>query len=325
MIRRSTGLLTAAVVCGGVAAASCGRPDDVAGASGTLEMLEVDVSSLQAARVMQVSVREGDVVHAGDTIAVLVLPTLSAAEAQADAQVDAAREATRELERGARPAEVARAEADLRAVSEEATRLAADLARLEPLAARGDVSKATLDAAHAAARASGARRDAARESLRLLESGARLEQRRAAAARERAAAAGAASLRATGNDLVLRAPIDGVVTSRNAEPGEVLVAGQSAVTLGVPARPWARVYVSQFVLAGLHVGDTLSAALDGDSTTYRGRIVSLASKAEFTPRVALTDAERADLLFGVRIEFDDRTGRLKAGLPITVQLPRATR
>ena len=57
------------------------------------------------------------------------------------------------------------------------------------------------------------------------------------------------------------------------------------------------------------------------ATAFRGRVAAIATKAEFTPRVALTEQERADLLFGVRIEFRDDTRRLHAGLPITVELP----
>ncbi|MCO4099355.1 MAG: HlyD family efflux transporter periplasmic adaptor subunit [Gemmatimonas sp.] len=120
---------------------------------------------------------------------------------------------------------------------------------------------------------------------------------------------------------MLVAPVDGVVSSRNVEPGEVMAAGQSAVTIGQPARPWARIYVSQFMLPRLRAGDTLWARLDGDTTAFAGRISAIASKAEFTPRVALTEQEREDLLFGVKIEFRDTTQRLRAGLPITVTLP----
>lgn len=304
---------------------ACRRSEPSSSAVGTLEMLEVDVGPLQPSRAVRITAHEGDVVHTGDTLAVFALPTSAAAEVQAAARVDAARESARELDRGARPAELARAEATLRAASVEAERYAGDLARIEPLATKGVVSQAALDAARATARVSAERRDEARQSLLLLREGPRIERRRAANADARAAAAGADVIRAAASDLVLLSPMEGVVTSRNAEPGEVLAAGQSALTLAAPGKPWARIYVSQFVLPTLHVGDTLTARLDGDSTVYRGRIVAIASRAEYTPRVALTDEERADLLFGVKLEFDNRTDRLKAGLPITVRLPLARR
>ena len=291
-------------------------------AVGTLEMVEVDVGPLTPARAVRVLAHEGEHVRAGDTLAIFATPTLASAEAQALARLESAREALREVERGARPAEIARAESEVRAADADAERAAAELSRLTPLAARGDISKMVLDAAQASARAAASRRDALRQALQIVRDGPRSERKAAAAAEMRGAAAAAAGFRATANDRVLIAPVDGVVTSRNAEPGEVLGAGQSAITLGQLTRPWARIYVSQFVLPNLHVGDTLSATLDRDSTVFRGRVVAIASKAEYTPRVALTDQERADLLFGVKLEFSDSTSRLKAGLPITVQLPR---
>ncbi len=286
-------------------------------------MVELDLGPLQPARALDVRVQEGDRVRTGDTLAVFVIPTLAANEAQADARLAAARQSERELTTGARALELSRADAELQAAEADAARTAADLKRLEPLAARGDISKAALDAAAAAARVSAARRDASRATVSLLRDGARSERRQMAAADVRGAVAAGAALRATANDLVLLAPSDGVILSRNVEPGEVLVAGQSALTLGQPFRPWARIYVSQYVLPSLHVGDTLSAQLDGDSALVRGRIAAIATAAEFTPRVALTEQERADLLFGVKVEFADPSGRLKAGLPITVRLPRA--
>ncbi|WP_309672479.1 HlyD family efflux transporter periplasmic adaptor subunit [Gemmatimonas sp.] len=291
-------------------------------AVGTLEMVEVDVGPLQPARALRVMVQEGDVVQAGDTLVLFTTPTLASSTAQAEARAVAAQEASRELASGARPAEISRAQADLRAAEADADRTAADLARLEPLAAKGDVSRASLDGVRAASRVAAGRRDAAREALRLIQDGARRERRQAAAAEARGAQAAADGWRATANDLVLLAPVAGVVSSRNVEPGEVMAAGQSAITVAQPSRPWARIYVSQFVLPTLHPGDSLSARLDGDTTLFRGRISAIATRAEFTPRVALTDQERADLLFGVKVEFADSTQRLRAGMPISVLLPR---
>ena len=305
--------------------AGCGRPTLPDTAVGTLEMVETNIGPSQVARAVRVLVQEGDRVRVGDTLAVFATPTMGTAQAQADARAQSAQQAERELAHGARPAEISRAEADVKAAQADADRAAADLLRLEPLAARGDISRAQLDATRATARSSASRRDAVRETLRLLRDGPRDERRLAAAADARGAKAAAAAVRATTNDLVLVAPIDGVVTSRNVEPGEVLSPGQSAISLGQPSRPWARIYVSQFVLPRLHVGDTVAAQLDGDTIVRRGRIASIANKAEFTPRVALTEQERADLLFGVKIDFIDPTDQLKAGLPVTVRLPRVNK
>ncbi|MEN9507630.1 MAG: hypothetical protein RLZZ621_193 [Gemmatimonadota bacterium] len=303
----------------------CGGSALPASAVGTLEMVEVDVGPLQPGRALRVLVQEGDAVRTGDTLVIFTTPTVASAQAQAEARAGAAAAIAEELARGSRPAELSRADAELRALESEADRAAADLARLEPLGAKGDVSRATVDAARATARTTAARRDAAREQLRLVREGARVERRRAAALDARGAAAAADGVRAAALDLVLLAPVDGVVVSRNIEPGEVVQPGQSVVTLGEPERPWARIYVGPEVLSRLREGDSLSARLDADTAAFRGRIAAIATKAEFTPRVALTEQERADLLFAVRIDFRDPTRRLRAGLPITVELPAASK
>jgi HlyD family secretion protein len=87
------------------------------------------------------------------------------------------------------------------------------------------------------------------------------------------------------------------------------------------------VYVGAAVLSRLKIGDSVTAWLDGDTARFVGRVVAINTRAEFTPRVALTEQERADLLFGVKIEFAAPMASsgttLRAGLPITVRLPTA--
>lgn len=306
---------------------ACQSAPDDGTVVGTLEQVDVDVGPLQPARAVRVLVDEGDTVAIGDTLVVFSTPALAATGEQLEARAVAAARTAEELARGARPAEIARARAEADAAAAEAERAAADLSRLEPLAARGDISRQQLGAARAAVQVTASRRDAAREALRLVEEGARRERRDAAMAEAQSARAAVDAWRATAGDLVLRAPVDGVVTSRHIEPGEVLGAGQSAISVGQPSRPWARVYVGAATLSRLKIGDTVTAWLDGDSTRFVGRVVSVNTRAEFTPRVALTEQERADVLFGVKIEFPAPTApggaMLRAGLPITVRLPAA--
>ena len=125
---------------------------------------------------------------------------------------------------------------------------------------------------------------------------------------------------------MLTAPVDGVVISRNAEPGELLAAGQSAVTLGESAAPFVRVYVPTRLLPRVHEGQRAVARLDGyPDRPIPAQVVAINPKAEFTPRIALTEEERADLLFGVKVALKDTTGLLRPGLPATVELERSQR
>ena len=129
----------------------------------------------------------------------------------------------------------------------------------------------------------------------------------------------------TASDLVLLAPVSGMVMLRNAEPGEVLGAGFSAMTIGELARPYVRIYVNQRVLPRVRLGAHAEGFLDGlPDHPFNGEVEAINNKAEFTPRVALTEEERADLLFGVKVAFHDSTSMLKPGLPITVRITPAT-
>jgi HlyD family secretion protein len=304
--------------------AACGGEKKGASATGSLEMVEVDLAPMQPARVVEMRVREGDTVRAGQVLAVLEQPATESQVPQTEASVSSARARLRDLQAGPREAEVARAQAELRARQAEADRAARELRRVRALEEAGAISRQALDNARAAATLAAAQRDAARESLRVLRQGTRSEQVQAARAEVSGAQAALQAARRTANELTLVAPADGIVITRIAEPGEVLGAGQPALTLGDPRRPWTRVYVGPATLPLLRTGQEVTATLDGHpERTFRGRIASINARAEFTPRVALTEDEREDLLFGVRVEFDDTTGMLKAGLPLTVVLPGA--
>lgn len=308
-----------------LALAAC-RDEGPRQATGTLEIVETDVAPMQPARVVEVRVREGDTVRAGQVLAVLQQPATQGQVPLGQAQVSSARARLRDLEAGPREPEIERAEAEVRVRQAEVERAAREMERLRVLAEAGAVSRQTLDNARAAATQASALRDAARENLRLLRQGTRAAQVEAARAEVAGAEAALQSARETAGELTLVAPVDGVVLLRSAEAGEAVAAGQPVITLGDPRRPWTRVYVDQAVLPTLRVGQTVTARLDAfPDRSFRGRIASLNPRAEFTPRVALTEDEREDLLFGVRVEFDDPSGMLKAGLPLTVDLPAPER
>ena len=308
-----------------IALASCGRTDsDRIVATGTIEMIEVDVAPQVAARVVAVRVDEGQAVRAGDTLATLVQATTQAELAGQEAAVRAAEADLREARAGARPRELERAEAELRRSEAEAVRAARDLDRIRPLVEAGAESRQRLDAVTAEAATAAARRDAVREELELLREGTRPERIARVRADLARARAGLAASRAVAGDLVLTAPVSGTVLSRNAEPGEMIAAGQSVLTLGESGATYTRVYVPTRELPLVRVGQPATAYLDGfPDRPFRGTVVAVSTTAEFTPRIALTERERADLVFGVKVTLEDTTGMLKAGLPATVEIHQA--
>lgn len=293
-------------------------------ASGTIEFTQTDVAGTVPARIERILVEEGAAVKAGDTLVILSQTGVPPDIEQRRARVAAAEAELQDLLRGARPAELERARADLRSAASEAERTAADSVRSARLLTAGGISQSAFDASANVARVAGARRDAAVEALRLLEAGARTDRVSAARAAVAAARAQLASGVAIAGDLVLTAPGDGQVLARHAEPGEVIPAGTPVLSLGDARHAWVRVYVRAPVFASIKVGDQVPVTIDGlEGATFMARVTALATTAEFTPRVALTEEERADLLFGVKLELSDSTGTLKAGLPATARFGAA--
>jgi len=273
-----------------LATAACHSDNSVLKVSGTVEIRELQLAPLVSGRLVRLLKDEGDAVHRGDTVAVLEQPGLDALITQRRAQARAA---------ALRVAEVQAGQAD-------SARAANDLARSESLRRQNIVSQQQYDGLKAAAAAAAAR----------------LAAVRAAPSDSAAASAAVAGALATRDELTITAPQDGVVLTRYAEAGEVLTAGTPVVSIGLVRRLWVRAYVGERFVGRLKVGQEARVRMDGaPDTAFAGRVTEISPRAEFTPRAALTERERADLVFGIKVAIDDAGGRLKAGMPVQVDLP----
>jgi HlyD family secretion protein len=286
---------------------------------GTLELNESDAAPLIGGRILAMRVDEGDTVHLGDTIAVLTQANLPAQVEQRRAILAASRARLADLQRGARSPELDRAAADLAAAESEADRTGKELLRAERLAASQIIPEQDLDRARTAAESAARRRDAARASLELMREGSRQDLIRAAAADVRSAEAQLNGANADFRELAVLAASAGVILGRHADPGEVVAAGTPLVTIGDVAHRWVRVYLPAKLLAVLPAGAPAEiVVLSSGVPRLTGRLGAVNPKAEFTPRAALTEEERADLLFAARVELDRPPATLRPGMPVTV-------
>lgn len=296
----------------------CGR-DTAPPATGTIEATETNLGAEFSAKISELRVHEGDRVAAGDTVATLSATTLPADLARQEATVQDATAQLADLRAGARSEEIARSEAEVRRAEAEAELAETTRRRVVPLATSGVIAAQLGDEARAAAAQTAARLAAARDALRLLKAGPRPDAVNAAGARLRQARAALDAVHARERDLVLVTPVAGQVRSIWFERGELVPTGRSVLTISDAQHPWVRVYVGQALFARLTPGIAALATLDVGGQTINGRVVALSDQAEFTPRVALTEEERADLTFWVKVALSDSSGRAKAGLPVTVR------
>jgi len=144
-------------------------------ASGTVEATEADLGFQVPGRVLEIRPREGDAVSGGEELARLDLQELEAARAASQAQVAAAEARLSELRTGARPEEVAQAEAAARAAAQRADDARRDADRARRLFAGGAVSQQALEKAETALEVAEAGQRQADEGLALVRQGPRTE------------------------------------------------------------------------------------------------------------------------------------------------------
>jgi HlyD family secretion protein len=163
-------------------------------ASGTVEATDAQLGFQVPGRLLEVAVREGERVRAGQVLARLDPSESDARRAQAAAQVEAARAQLAELERGARSEEVVQARAGLDGAQDRLANAESDYQRTKTLFDGGAVSRETLDNARLALELARSQRTQAAEQLQLVRKGPRqerIEQARAQVAQAQAALQGA--------------------------------------------------------------------------------------------------------------------------------------
>ena len=115
---------------------------------------------------------------------------------------------------------------------------------------------------------------------------------------------------------VLNAPISGIVISRAAEVGDLLVPGAPLLTIADLDRPYLRVFVSETDLGAVALGQPVEVRIDAlPGRVFVGRVSEINNRAEFTPGNVQTKEERVKLVFRVKVALTNPEGALKPGLP----------
>jgi len=120
---------------------------------------------------------------------------------------------------------------------------------------------------------------------------------------------------------VLQSPVSGVVTVRQAELGEFVVAGTPVVTVADIDHLWVRAYVSETDLGRLRWGQTVAVRTDTyPGKSYRGTITFISPEAEFTPKTVQTNKERVALVYRIKVDVDNPSRELKPGMPADITI-----
>ncbi|MEN6459457.1 MAG: efflux RND transporter periplasmic adaptor subunit [Thermoguttaceae bacterium] len=247
-----------------------------------------------------------------------------------------------DLEAGSRPQEIAAAEAAVAAAEADVRRLNADLRRATTLFQGKTISAEEHDAARNAHDVAIEKHKQAVEQLKLVKEGPRkeqIEQARAALAQAKAqydlvkagprqeeirqgetrlmqAKAALQLAQVQLSYATIDSPLDGVVLSKNIEPGEYVAPGTAVVTVGDLVNVWLRAYIEESDLGRVKVGQRASVTTDTyPGKEYRGRISFIAQEAEFTPKNVQTQKERVKLVYRIKIDITNPQMELKPGMP----------
>jgi HlyD family secretion protein len=305
-------------------AAACKRAGDpaVIRASGHVEATQVRLSAKVGGRLLELRVREGDAVEAGQDLARLDPVDLELLLRQAQAEAQQARAELQLRLRGARVEDVAEMEAQVKSAQAEAEAARHDQERVQALFERGSGTAKARDDTRARRDATQARAEALGQSLRRLRAGFRVEEQQAARGRLAALEARAAQIEQQLRDTLVVSPRRGLVTSKLVEAGELLSPGTPLLVITDLQDAWLRVYVGEPDLGRIRLGQPAEVVTD-DGQTRAGKITFIASQAEFTPRNVQTRDERVKLVYEVKVTLDNRDGLFKPGMPAEARLRAA--
>lgn len=114
----------------------------------------------------------------------------------------------------------------------------------------------------------------------------------------------------------VKSPLSGTVLEKYAEQGEFVSIGKPLFKIADTKRMFIRAYITSEQLKDLRLGQKVKVMADygnGQKKQYNGVVTWISSRSEFTPKTIVTDNERADLVYAVKIQFPN-DGYVKIGM-----------
>lgn len=284
--------------------------------TGTIESRTAKISPRIGGRVLRVLVEEGQTVKPGQPLVELDHEYLDLELKQAEAAVAAARAQLELLRRGARSEDIIQAEQQLKQAEINLEQVRNDAGRFRRLYEQGAITQKQKEEAENRLALAEAQYNQVREALKKIKSLARPEEIELAEARLHQAEAAAELVKKNIEDSIVICPVEGVVTEKAVEPGELVNPGATLVTISCLDPVYLWVYVSAEELGRVRLGGRAEVTIDSfPGKSFEGRIVYLSPEAEFTPKNIQTREDRIKLVFAVKIELPNPEGQLKPGLP----------
>lgn len=295
--------------------------------SGTIETTQANLSFQVPGRVVKVNVQEGQSVTKDQIIAELDRAEFESRYEQAKANLDRAQKTKQQLEtvldinKNTLPSEVARATANVKSVKDTLKDAEKNYQRFEDLFSKGVITEKERDTMKLTYEVAKSRLVESESMLKLAQGNlAKID-----AVKQDVAVASAqinsinASLNQASIQLAytqLKSPMDGIITSRNIEPGETVNSGREVITISDLSRVDLKIFVDETEIGKVKPGQKVDVKVDTfPGKTYTGTVSFISPEGEFTPKIIQTKKERVKLVYLVKVSIDNPNFELKSGMP----------
>ena len=286
---------------------------------GNVDIRSVNMSFRVAGRLAALDVDEGDVITSGEPLGLIDNAPYQIAVQQAQANVDAAQAQYDLMMAGYRNEEIAQAAAQVDSAQSAYDYAQSFYQRQQGMWATRAVSANDLQNARVASEQTKAALAAAKDKLRQYHSGNRPQEIAQAQARLQQAHATLSQAQLNLQDTTLLAPSNGTILVRSVEPGTMLNAGSTVLTLSLTDPVWIRAYVSEANLGQAQPGREVLIYSDSrPDKPYHGKVGFVSPTAEFTPKTVETPDLRTDLVYRLRVIVTDADNVLRQGMPVTL-------
>lgn len=275
---------------------SCGNSENETDATGIFEATEVTVSAEQNGTLLRLDVDEGDKIERGVQVGLVDTVQLYLKARQIGA--------TRLVYASQRPD----TEKQMAATRQQLAKAREEYDRFAVLVKEGAANRKSLDDARNQVQVLQRQLEALQSSLNTSTSSLNAQM-------------GTADIQKLQVADQLRkchivSPISGTVIEKYMEQGEYVVIGKPVFKIADTDRMFLRAYITSAQLKSVKLGQRVEVFADygGNSkTSYQGKVVWISPKSEFTPKTVLTDDERANLVYAVKIAVKN-DGYIKIGM-----------
>ena len=286
---------------------------------GTVDIRQSTLAFEIPGRIKHLYADEGDSVSEGTVLAVLDTGDLEHQIKIQKAQCEMDEAALATMRNGYRSEELKMARAQVRTLENTLNFARITNERYQNLYKKNSISAQDKDQAFYKMQETSAQLENAKASLELMTNGYREEEHRKAEANLRKCQESLSYLEYKLNEQsVLKAPFSGQIRSRLREIGDMVLSSSGVFELSLVRDKRVRCYATETQLKDVRVGMEVR-IINALGEKKPGHIAYISNTAMFTPRTVQTEELRSDLVWEVRVDFQDEDGAMRLGQPVSVE------